>query len=66
MSDPFCQCRHRESEHYEYILNGRPQMRCRGCDPHTGRREPGNYAMDADSYEATMYHAADHDFVAAP
>jgi hypothetical protein len=56
-----CRCGHPEDDHYEYILNGRPQTRCRECDPHKNRA-PGNYAMDSDSYVAAMYHAADHDF----
>lgn len=61
-----CRCGHPRADHYEYIVfDGHDQTRCRSCDPHTGKRQPGNYAMAADSYESAMYHAADHDFYAA-
>jgi hypothetical protein len=56
-------CGHPESDHYTYILNGRDQTRCRSCDPHTGKEIPTLYAMESGTYEAAMYHAADHDFV---
>ena len=62
--DVVCICNHVWSEHYIYSLNGHDQMRCRACDPHTGRRMPTLYAMTAGSHEAAMFHAADHDFVA--
>lgn len=58
-------CRHPESEHYIYVLNGRDQSRCRACDPLVGL-PPGNYVMDSDSYTAAMDRAADHRFELAP
>lgn len=58
-------CGHELASHYEYQLNGRPQTRCRECDPHTNRTDmPTNYAMTEGSHESMMYRAADHDFVA--
>jgi hypothetical protein len=56
-----CICGHEQAAHYDYILNGHDQTRCRECDPHKSR-EPGNYVMDGDSYEAAMFFAADHAF----
>lgn len=57
----WCQCGHRKEDHYEYILNGEPQTRCKGCDPFK-ERDGGNYAMDHGSWFSAMYHAADHMF----
>ena len=57
-----CVCGHAKAEHYEYVLNGRDQTRCRACDPHTGKRMPVLYAMTEGTYEAAMFEAADHDF----
>lgn len=57
-----CVCGHPFDDHYVYSLNGHPQGRCRTCDPHTRSDKPGNYVMDSGSYEAAMYHAADHDY----
>lgn len=56
-------CGHAQADHYVYSLNGHDQTRCRSCDPHN-RRMPGLYAMDSDSYEAAMFVAADHEFMA--
>lgn len=55
-----CICGHEYADHYTYRLNGRPQSRCKSCDPLTG--VTGNYMMVDGSYEAAMFHAADHDF----
>jgi hypothetical protein len=60
-----CRCGHDREAHYEYVLNGRAQGRCRDCDP-TKHRTPGNYVMVADSYEAAMDRTADHDFAPDP
>lgn len=57
----FCTCGHPRSDHYQYILNGHDQTRCKSCDPMSGI-PGGNYAMDHDSYVAAMYRAADHGF----
>lgn len=57
-------CGHPEQDHYEYILNGSPQTRCKTCDPHTGKRGMSScYAMQSGSEEDRMYRFADHDFV---
>lgn len=56
-------CGHEKQDHYEYILNGNPQTRCKSCDPHTGKRMPTCYAMQSGSEEDRLYHFADHDFV---
>jgi hypothetical protein len=61
-----CVCGHPRSEHYSYLVstNGGPlreQGRCRACDPLAGNHEP-NVALEAGSYAAAMYAAADHDF----
>lgn len=62
MPEPMlCRCGHPEEEHYTYIRNGEQAWCCRSCDPMSGI-PAGNYAMDADSYVAAMYRAADHAF----
>lgn len=55
-------CGHQQSDHYEYVLNGNPQTRCKTCDPHTGKRIGVNHEMQAGSEECRMYQFADHDF----
>lgn len=63
MKEPICKCGHPKSDHYEYILNGHPQIRCKKCDPHSNRSNmPTHYAMTSGSAESDMYLAADHDF----
>lgn len=53
-------CGHDEADHYTYILNGRPQQRCRACDPLKDRT--GNIEIVAGSETDRLYKFADHDF----
>lgn len=57
-----CKCGHSKEEHYSYILNGRPQSRCKGCDPWKGAGG-GVFVIDAGSKFEQQDRAADHDFV---
>lgn len=58
-----CVCGHDRSEHYEYILNGRPQTRCKACDPHKHRGSGSDIrVMVKGTAESDMYFYADHDF----
>jgi hypothetical protein len=52
-------CGHPRSSHYDYILNGRDQQRCRDCDPTAGL-PAGLYEAQGDTYAAAMMAAADH------
>jgi hypothetical protein len=62
-----CRCGHARGAHYTYSLNFHDQTRCHECDPHSGKRVAGgNYVLEAGTYEAAMFHAADHDFELAP
>lgn len=51
-------CGHPRSEHYTYLLNNKPVMRCRACDPVAYRR--GDYARTHE--EALRSAVADHEF----
>lgn len=66
--DDLCVCGHPRSDHYNYILNGEPQVRCKSCDPLTSVRSSGDVELigfEEGTYARAMYFAADHDFVPA-
>lgn len=54
-------CGHERGQHYEYILNGNPQTRCKTCDPDKNRGG-GDFVMESGSEFERLYHFADHDF----
>jgi hypothetical protein len=60
-----CTCGHRRDSHYEYILNNHQQTRCKECDPFSGHRGGGNFAIEQGSPEDNANRMADHDFTAA-
>lgn len=65
MKEIVCVCGHVESEHYQYILNGKQRGRCKGCDPFKNRNG-GDFEIISGSIEDVMYRNADHDLTPAP
>jgi hypothetical protein len=61
-----CVCGHGGDDHFVYTLDGADRMRCRRCDPLSRPVAPPRLVLEADTYEAAMYYAADHDYEEAP
>ncbi len=58
-----CKCGHDKALHYQYVLNGRDQWRCKWCDPfHLQRGKGGNFVVTTEV--AARDKMADHEFVA--
>ena len=57
-----CVCGHRDSSHYQFILNNKPATRCRDCPDPLIENPSVNIAVDGDSYLWALRMAAEHPF----